>query len=689
MAELPSLLKSRPAYSPNYPASAPWNGCLDVDGVRMYAGDGVAEAVDELISWGRPLGADTETMGVDIDSRSQVKCVTLGREDDDHEGLAVVLDPRRADHRQLIQKVFKEAEGLVFHNLPFDAIALYESGILTDLDWLDKAWDTLVASRMVLRPTKSGMTFERNTLEKLLWDYLGVGADPSTKPLASVARAHGFTTGKTDAGNNWYQDADLDIPAYAIGAMSDVVHLPRLLHTLRVAALEDMANADSEYRPGVDQAEHVFTREQVVNRCMTRANTRGFDVDEEYCRQYFAEATEKLSATVPALVELGWLVEVPDAGEDAPLWRRFKPVRAAVPDTLAAEGLIDLTTYPRTATGKLSTEENSLRAVTVTMTNEAGKSEQVTDPRIEDWLDFVDVQKTCNDYLEKTLASRAPDGKVRSHANVLNAVTGRMSYEELPLQQYSDAGRRAIAAHNWVSIDWTAVEPVTAAALAGDWTYVSQVEGGADPYIPVARAAGLVPEDLPDYPPQGLTGKEADSFPCARNHPGRKQAKVVLLGMLYGKGPRRLAEELGTDVYSASLLDQRVKATMPLIHRKLECQETVAKQKGYISSASGRLLRVKKDAEGAYRGYMAKNYLCQGSAYDVLAETIFAAEQRGLGHKIHIAVHDELIVDADAQEEFEELMQGAMSTLSRVTVQANEHRFCTDVHALPTHWKKV
>ncbi|MDK6998891.1 hypothetical protein QP303_24240, partial [Escherichia coli] len=71
---------------------------------------------------------------------------------------------------------------------------------------------------MVLRPTNSGMAFERHTLEKLLWDYLGVGVDPSTKPLASVAKTQGFTTGKTDRGNNWYQDADLDIPAYAIGA---------------------------------------------------------------------------------------------------------------------------------------------------------------------------------------------------------------------------------------------------------------------------------------------------------------------------------------------------------------------------------------------------------------------------------------------------------------------------------------
>lgn len=682
---IPSKLQYRLAYSPQLPQTPPWNGCLDVDGTRMYAGDGAAEGVQELIARGTRLGADTETAGVEVAERCQVKCVTFGHWSEEHGGLAVILDPRRADHRTLIQRVFAEAPGLIFHNLPFDAIALYESGIVTDLDWLDKTWDTVVAARMVERWTENGMGFEKNNLDKLLWQFLGVGADPKTKPLETVARVHGFTTGKTDKGNHWYKDGDVDIPAYAIGAMSDVVYLPQLLEVLQTSVLADTLNADTEYRPGYDQAQHVFYREQVVNRCLTRANTRGFEVDEAYCRRYYAEAAEKLAATVPALVEIGWLVADDTAADDAPLWVRYKPDRKAVINTLLAEGKIDPATYPYTAGGtSLSTSADSLQTVTVTIDDK-----QVTDPRIVDWLEFVEVQITDRNYVGKVLASRAADGRVRSYAHIMSTATGRMKYKELPLQQFNDAGRRCIAAHNWVSIDWTAVEPVTAAALAGDWTYVSQVEGGADPYIPVARAAGLVPEDLPDYPPQGLTGKEADAFPCARNHAGRKHAKVILLGLMYGKGLAALAEELGMNTDAASRLKGRVTSAIPLIDRKLRQQKTLADKQGYISSASGRLLRVKKNADGSYRGYTAQNYLCQGSAYDVLAETIYAAEQRGIGHKIHLAIHDELVVDADAQAEFEELMQGAMSTLARVSVRANGHKFCTDAHALTTNWQKV
>lgn len=683
---LPNKLQYRLAYSPQLPQTPPWNGCLDVDGVRMYAGDGATEGVAELIARGTRLGADTETAGLEVSERCQVKCVTFGHWDTERGGLAVLLDPRRTDHRQLIQQVFAEAPGLIFHNLPFDSIALYEAGIVTDLDWLDRAWDTIVAARLVKRLTANGTGFEKkNSLAELLWQFLGVGADPATKPLQSVAKVHGFTTGKTDKGNHWYKDGDIDVPAYAIGAMSDVVYLPQLLSVLQTSALADMTNADTEYRPSYDQALHVFYREQVVNRCLTRANTRGFEVDEAYCQRYYAEATEKLSATVPALVETGWLIPETAAAADAPLWVKYKPNRKAVINTLLAEGKIDPATYPYTAGGTtLSTSADSLETVTATV-----DGKQVTDPRIVDWLQFVEVQITSRNYVGKVLSSRAGDGRVRSHAHIMDTATGRMTYKELPLQQFNDPGRRCIVARNWVSIDWTAVEPVTAAALAGDWHYVEQVEGGADPYIPVARAAGLIPEGLPDYPPPELSGREADEFPCARNHAGRKHAKVILLGLMYGKGLAALAEELGMNTDAASRLKWRVTSAIPLIDRKLQQQKDLADEKGYISSASGRLLRVVKNPDGSYRGYTAQNYLCQGSAYDVLAETIYAAEQQGIGHKIHLAIHDELVVDADAQEQFEELMQGAMATLARVSVRANDHKFCTDAHALPTNWKKV
>ena len=54
-------------------------------------------------------------------------------------------------------------------------------------------------------------------------------------------------------------------------------------------------------------------------------------------------------------------------------------------------------------------------------------------------------------------------------------------------------------------------------------------------------------------------------------------------------------------------------------------------------------------------GYLSHN--CQGSAYSVLADTIIRMEAAGLGDSIHLALHDELVVDAEAAEAVAEIMR--------------------------------
>ncbi len=55
--------------------------------------------------------------------------------------------------------------------------------------------------------------------------------------------------------------------------------------------------------------------------------------------------------------------------------------------------------------------------------------------------------------------------------------------------------------------------------------------------------------------------------------------------------------------------------------------------------------------------YKAVNYFCQGSAYSVLADTIIRMEAAGLGDSIHLALHDELVVDTEAAEAVAEIMR--------------------------------
>lgn len=422
------------------------------------------------------------------------------------------------------------------------------------------------------------------------------------------------------------------------------------------------------------EASRLIDREETVNRVLLRANLRGFEVDTAYAKQYLTHAAARIEELVPGLMELGWVTVPKKNIDETDPWRKYSPVRSAITQTLLDEGLINAATWPRTTGGQLSTAKGHLSAL--------------NDPRVTAVIEFMELQKNAKDYVQKALESMHADGRVRPETSVLGAATGRMSYREPPVQQFNDPARRAIRAHDWGSIDWTAVEPVTAAALAGQWDYVAKIEAGADPYIPIGRETGLIPDTIPDFPPVGLPKEETEIYDCAKNHKGRKQAKVILLGLMYGEGIKSLSASLGMEPTEARTLQDKVFATIPRVVGYLNSRKDFAGAHGYVFSASGRVLTTTKD-KGAWRGYLGQNYTCQGSAYDVLAEAIYEAEQRGLGNHIHLAMHDELIVDAAVQREFEEIMQSAMHALVRVSPEAARHRFCTDANALETCWKKL
>jgi len=676
---IPDYIADRPEYRADQPVTPAWDGSRIIDGVEIVTGSGAADAVDRLLARGQRLGMDTETTGTEAKQRRQVRCVTFGHAGGGHAPLGVCLDPRDPKQRALIVRVIREAPGLYLHNAAFDAPAIFESGIYTEMDWLGRIYDTMVLARIVRRWKIGEYELRGASLEDSLFHYMRLGADPDTKPLDTVAKIYGFTSKKS-----WYEQADIDIAAYIVGAVSDVVWLPQLAVTMYEQALDRLTRNDIMENVVMctrDEAVRLVDREQTVNLVMLRANMRGFEVDTEYGERYLAFARERLTELVPDLLELGWVTD-PRPEEPEP-WVRYSADGDAVTRALIVEGVIDPKAWPRTPRGGLSAKAVHLRPV---CDPETGKP----DARVGKFVEFKEIQKIAKDYVAKMLDSMHVDGRVRPSTQVLAAVTGRMSYNTPPLQQFSDPARRVVVADKWASIDWTAVEPVTAAALAGQWDYVAKIEAGSDPYIPIGRDAGLIPDDIPDFPPEGMPEKEAEAFDCAKNHKGRKQAKVILLGLMYGEGIKSLSASLGMTIPEAKALQNRVFEVIPLVQQYLDGRAAFTDRNGFVLSASGRFLATTRDkGDGAWRGYLGQNYTCQGSAYDVLAEAIYEAERRGLGDNIHLAMHDELIVDDAHRAEFEGIMQSAMRTLARVAPEAANHRFVTDAHPLETCWKKV
>ena len=130
------------------------------------------------------------------------------------------------------------------------------------------------------------------------------------------------------------------------------------------------------------------------------------------------------------------------------------------------------------------------------------------------------------------------------------------------------------------------------------------------------------------------------------------------------------------------------------IHSLLMDAKDSADRLGSIITGSGRIVPVSynrdcKPWQAMYRGFTARNYICQGTAYDILAEVIAELYQLGLGEHIQMAIHDELIVDASVADQVTEVMEQATKHLEWVVPGASQRRFVVDAHSLPTHWKAV
>lgn len=200
------------------------------------------------------------------------------------------------------------------------------------------------------------------------------------------------------------------------------------------------------------------------------------------------------------------------------------------------------------------------------------------------------------------------------------------SYSSPELQQFSADARPILCddGQGLTSIDWSQIEPVTMGLLAKDAKFLDPYERGEDLYEPLMRAAGV----------------------------DRKLAKVVLLASMYGQGDAAMAGRIGQSQTRAAQIRRQINSAMPRCAAWMTGQQDWAEKAGSVITAGGRMLPV--DSKGAFR---AVNYVVQGSAYDVLAYSIVEMERRGIGDSLHLAMHDEVVVDTPVADEVREIMQ--------------------------------
>lgn len=598
-------------------------------GAWMATGDAAVMEVDACPG-DSVVALDIETAGLDSFT---VKCVTAAWHQEDGAVQSVLLDPRDYVQRAAVARLAGKAYALVLHNAPFDVPPLVHHGLIA-LEHVDKVTDTIVLARMAYPDTmvKKGLG--------ALAHLAGYPDDGHT--MATAFRAAGYRT----AADGW-REMDVDSFVYRYGAMADTVVTLRLAPVLWEKAVEQLTRRDyPDVEAGGDrprrilshqEAEELVAREQIVSRVMLRRSARGLAVDTDYLARYRAEHEEVLAGHAATLDAAG--IDA-DAGN----------VGALMVEHLETIGELPAG-WPRTEkTGKLSASKTDLKAL-------------ADHPLVAAQQALTETRKVLG-YLDKVAAQAAVTGRVHPQVSILGAsATGRMSYSDPELQQFPADARPIIVADpgdEWVSLDWKAIEPVVAALMARDEEFLAPFEEGADLYEPLTASAGI----------------------------DRKVAKTVLLGLMYGMGMEKLAATLGVTQEEALRIQRGVvKAMKPTAQFLLLARDTADRCR-LATTGAGRMLDVPVEPKtGRVMSSKASNYIVQSSAYDVLADTIARVEAAGLGDFIHLALHDELVVSAQAADAIMEIMTTAPSWLEEWA--ARPVRLRVDRNELGASWLYV
>ncbi|AWY06543.1 DNA polymerase I [Gordonia phage Trine] len=591
----------------------------------MATGEPARNAVAGALPPGATVAIDTETAGLGADSFT-LKCFTASWETPEGT-VAVLLDPlRRADDLQAVREIMVRADVLVLQNAAFDVPPLHQHGLMT-LEQIDKIHDTAVYARMAYPDTR-----QPKSLEALAPMLAGFTAAEITMAKLFAASGLTMTTG--------WKVFDIDRPVYRQGAMADTIATLRLLPQIQAKAWSQLIEGHPYGARGVDSdgAVALMEREQRVNRVMLRRSARGLQVDTDYLATYEESHVRELTEARDLLAQADL---DPDAGN----------LGFLLVSRLEEEGNLPAD-WPRTDTGRLKATKADMERL-----------KSLGHPLAEAARKVSELTKVTG-YLTKVQDMVRVTGRVHPQVAVLGAsATGRMSYSWPELQQFpADARPIIVSDTGLTSVDWAQIEPVIMANCAQDWEYLAGFNAGTeDLYAPIQRAAGVE----------------------------RKTAKVLLLAAMYGQGTTSMAAALGITKERAQELQRGMFQAMPKTKTFIDRLRQLAEQHQSIMTADGRILPVPTDPQtGAVWAYKAVNYFCQGSAYSVLADTIVRLEDAGLGDSIHLALHDELVVDTDAAAEVAEIMATPPEFLRRWT-EDRAPVFKTDAHDMGRTWLYV
>ncbi|HEY9159414.1 DNA polymerase I [Candidatus Binatus sp.] len=285
-------------------------------------------------------------------------------------------------------------------------------------------------------------------------------------------------------------------------------------------------------------------------------------------------------------------------------------------------------------------------------------------------IEYRTISKLKSTYADAlSEAIRSGTGRIHTTWHQALVATGRVSSSDPNLQNIptrSAEGRRIRRAFVpkpgciFVSADYSQIDLRVLAHLSGDQTLVDAFNTGQDIHVRTAtEVLGITPDKV--------------------NTEARRLAKVINFGIIYGMGPQRLAGELGIALAEASDYIKRYFERLAGVRAWLDETVRNARTTGYVTTMYGRRrylpeLNALPGGARAQAERIAINTPIQGTAADLIKLAMIRLDgvlrERGLGTRMILQVHDELLLEApkDEWQEAAELAKREMEGVAKLKI---------------------
>ena len=505
----------------------------------------------------------------------------------------------------------------IFHNAIYDVLWIHRLGLTVH----GTVVDTMVIASLV---DENRFRYDLNSVAT---DYVGIGKNENA--LQEAAKEWGV-----DAKSEMYK-----LPAMYVGEYAE-------------RDAEITLSLWQEFKKEINSQDlHAIVElEQKVFPCLLEMKLKGVRIDEDQLARVESTLQKNYDKYMKRVKE--------DSGLYPEIW-----AAASIEKVCQVRNITDFDRTPKT--GKPSFTKNYLK--------------NHKDPVLRAINSAREADKLKNTFLD-SIKNFVHNGRIHADIHQLKGdfggtVTGRLSYSNPNLQQipnYTDIGMgvRSIfvpeKGHRWGCFDYSQQEPRLVVHFALSTPGVLGVASVAEKYN------REIPDDISERDKKKML-READFHQIIADIANieRAEAKTINLGLFYGMGKAKLANQLGYNEQDAKLVLDKYHQRVPFVKQLIQQVMNRAQDSGKIRTLLGRRCRfnlwepnqfgvhkpmkhedaLREYGPGIRRAftYKALNKLIQGSAADMTKKTMVDLRSEGILPMIQL--HDELDISIESTEQ--------------------------------------